>query len=168
MKNEDVLKKIKRKGINPDNLNSEDIKKLIEMNIKGQIENEVFKEFFQEGNITYKTFIEGLNNFVHAHMSSSNKYSEALEYRMRDLIEQAKNADTDAEKERLERAIDSVLDKLKDEAEANRGQTIKIAMIAAGVGTIITGGAIFVATRNPEILKKGVEIIAKESAKQLL
>ncbi|RFB12737.1 hypothetical protein DZB84_18485 [Bacillus sp. HNG] len=168
MENVEFLKKIKKKGIDPENLTSEDIKTLIEMNIKGQFGKEVFKEFLKEANVTYTTFVEGLKNFVNVHKDSSNKYIEALNSRMKDLMEQAKNAKTADEKDRLDKKIDEILDRLKQEADANRSQGQKYALIAGGVATIVAGGAIFLVTRNPEVIKKGAEMIAKETLKQIV
>lgn len=168
METVEFLKKIKKKGVNPENLTSEDIKTLIEMNIKGQFGKEVFKEFLKEANVSYTTFIEGLKNFVDVHKESSNKYIEALNLRIEDLMEQAKNANTADEKEKLDKKIDEILDRLKQEADANRTQGQKYALIAGGVVTILAGGAIFLVTRNPEMIKKGAEMIAKETIKQIV
>ncbi|USK60404.1 hypothetical protein [Peribacillus asahii] len=168
MVNEEFLKKIKKKGIDPQNLTSDDIKSLIEMNIKGQFGKEVFRDFLKETNTTYKSFVEGLGKFIDVHKSSSNKYMEALDFRMKDLMKQAENARTPEDKEKFDRKIDDILNRLKEEAEANRSQGQKYAIIAGGVATILAGGAIFLVTRNPEVLKKGAEMIAKETVKQII
>lgn len=168
METVEFLKKIKKKGVNPENITSEDIKTLIEMNIKGQIGKEVLKEFLKEANVSYTTFVEGLKTFVNVHRESSNKYIEALNSRIEDLMEQAKNANTADEKDKLDKKIDEILDRLKQEADANRTQGQKYALIAGGVVTILAGGAIFLVTRNPEMIKKGAEMIAKETIKQIV
>ncbi|MCM3390611.1 hypothetical protein M3649_21235 [Ureibacillus chungkukjangi] len=167
MENEELLKKIKNKGIDPDNLTSDDIETLIEMNIKGEFEKEVFKDYLKENNITYKIFFEGLGTFVDTHKSSSNKYLELLDYRMKDLIKQAENAKTDEQKEKLDKQIDSILDRLKEEVTANRSHGQNFAWMAGGVAIVLAGSAIFLATRNPEVFKKGVEMIAQETVKQI-
>ncbi|WP_175638329.1 hypothetical protein [Metabacillus schmidteae] len=168
MENEVLLKKIQKKGIDPDHLTNDDIKTLIEMNIQGQIEKEILKEFLKESNITYKTFVEGLKTFIDSHKSSSNKYMEALDYRMKGLMKQAENANTPEDKEKVDKEIDIILDRLKEEVDSNRKHTLKVVMVAGGIGTILAGSAIFIATRNPEVLKKGVEMIAKETVKQIV
>ena len=167
METKELLKKIKKNGINTDNLTSDDVNALIEMNIKGEFGKEVFKEFLKETNTSYKTFLEGLGTFVDTHKSSSNKYLEALDYRMKDLMKQAEIAKTDEQKEALDKKIDSILDDLKEEVNANRLQGIKFAIIAGGIATVLAGSAVFLVTRNPEVLKKGVEMIALETTKQI-
>jgi len=168
MENEEFLKRIKKKGIDPGNLSSDDIKTLIEMSIKGDFGKDIFKEFLKETNTSYKTFIEGLKVFVDTHKSSSNKYIEALDYRMKDLMKQVENAKTEEEKEKIEKKIDTILDRLEKEANENRKQGQKYALIASGVAITLAGSAIFLVTRNPEVVKKGVEMIARETVKQIV
>ena len=168
MENEAFFKKIKKKGIDPDNLTSDDIKTLIEMDIKGQFGKEIFRDYLKESNITYKTFFEGLGTFIDAHKSSSNKYLEMLDYRMKDLMKQAENAKTDEQKEKLDKQIESIIERLKEEVNANRLHGQKFAMIAGGVATVLAGGAILLVTRNPEVLKKGAEMLAQETVKQIV
>ena len=168
MKNEEFLKKINKKRIDPDNLTSEDITTLIEMNLKGEFGKEIFKDYLKEGNITYKTFFDGLGTFVDTHKSSSNKYLELLEYRMKDLMKQAESAKTDEQKEILDNQIDLILDRLKEEVNENRFHGQKFALVAGAVATVFVGGAIYLVTRNSEVLKKGVEMIAQETVKQIV
>lgn len=167
MKNEEVLKKIKENGIDPDNLTSDDIKTLIEMNIKGEFGKDIFKELLKESNTSYKTFIEGLGNFINTHKSSSDKYIEALDWRMKNLAKQAENAKTEQEKEQIDKEIDKILDRIEKEADKNRGHGQKFGLIAGGIATVLAGSAIFLVTRNPEVLKKGAEIVAQETIKQI-
>jgi len=42
------------------------------------------------------------------------------------------------------------------------------ATIAGGVALVLGGGAIFLATRNPDIMKKGLEMVAQETVKQIV
>ncbi|MFB5088372.1 hypothetical protein PGC35_14395 [Psychrobacillus sp. PGGUH221] len=168
MENKKKLNIIKNAGINQNNLTGEDIIKLIELHLTNKIDKEDLKEFLKESNVTYKTFIEGLGVFVDIHKESSNKYIESLDYRLKDLIKQAENAETEELKEKLDKKIDSILNRLKEEADANRTHFQKTLIVTAGLGASVIGGAIFLATRNPELFKKGVEMIAQESIKRIV
>lgn len=168
MTSEKFLEKVKKEGIDTADLTSIDIKTLIEMNLKGQFENEIFRNYLKESNITYKTLIEGLSAFIDTHKPSSNKYLEILDNRINSLMKQAENAKTDEQKERLDYQIDLILDRLKKEVNENRIHSQKLALIAGSMATMIAGGALFLVTRNPEVLKKGTEMIAKETFKQIM
>lgn len=167
MKNEELMKKIRKKGIDPENLTSEDIKTLIEMDIKGQFGKEVFKDYLKESNTAYKTILDGLGSFIDTHVKSSEKYLEVLDYRMKNLMKQSENAKTDEQKEKLDQQIEAILDRLKEEVNENRMQGHKFALIAGSVATVLAGGAVFLVTRNPDVLKKGAEMIAQETVRQI-
>lgn len=167
IENKDTLKKIKKKGIDLSNLQSEDFKTLIEMYIKGQIENENIKDYLKESNVTFKTFFDGLGAFVETHKTSSNKYIETLDDLIKDLRRQAESAETDEQKEKIYQQIDSLLDRIKEEVNANRSYGEKMVMVTGSVALALAGGALYLATRNPEVLKKGVEIIAQETVKKI-
>lgn len=168
MANEEFLKQIKKKGINPDDLTSDDIYTLIELSIKGEFGKEVLKEFIKENNISYKTYVEGLGKFSVIHKASSDKYIEILDFRMKDLSKQAENVKTVEEKEKIDINIDGVLDRFEREANANRDQGRRFALIAGGMATILAGSTIFLVTRNPEVFKKGVAMIAGETVNKLI
>lgn len=167
VENKDILKKLRKKGVNINDLQSEDFEKLIEMNIKGQVDNETIRDFLKESNVAFKIFFDGLGTFIDTHKSSSNQYIETINDYIKDLSSQAENAETDEQKEKIYQKIDSLLDRIKEEVNANRSHGEKLAWMAGSVALTLAGGAIYLATRNPDILKKGVETIAQETVKRI-
>lgn len=163
----ETLKKLKKKGIDLNNLQSEDFKTLIDMYIKGQFENENIRDYLKESNVTFKTFFDGIGAFVETHKTSSNKYIETLDDCIKDLRRQAESAETDEQKEKIYNQIKSLLDKIKEEVNANRSYGEKLVLMTGSVALALAGGALYLATRNPEVLKKGVETIAQETVKRI-
>ena len=80
---------------------------------------------------------------------------------------QAESAETDEQKDKIYQQIDSLLDRIKEEVNANRSYGEKLVLVTGSVALAIAGGAIYLATRNPEVLKKGVETIAQETVKRI-
>jgi hypothetical protein len=80
---------------------------------------------------------------------------------------QAKQTKTLEDEERIWRRIEGVLDRMKEEAEAGRGTMKTVVTIAAGVGVVVLGDAVAIATKNPELMKKGIEMVAKETVKSV-
>ncbi|MBW9235160.1 hypothetical protein JQK62_23675 [Leptospira santarosai] len=63
-----------------------------------------------------------------------------MDYRLKDLMKQAENAETEELKEKLDKKIDSILDRLKEEADANRTHFQKTLIVSAGLGVTVIGG----------------------------
>lgn len=168
MEKDKFEKKLLKKNIDKDNLTDENLQELIKMNAHGEVDKEVFNTFLKEANITYTTFINSLKEYSNSHMDSSNNYTLALSSRLDNLSEQAKNAKTPEDEEKLDAKIDDILNRLKQEAADNRKHSWRTTALIGGVGITVIGGAVFMATRNPEVFKKGLEMIAKETVKQIV
>ncbi|KMJ59379.1 hypothetical protein AB685_00355 [Bacillus sp. LL01] len=168
MEREQLIEKIKNLGMNPDNLTSENINKLIEMQIKGEFGKDVLKEFIKENNTTYKTFVDGIVNLTKIHESASDTYSQTLKWLVEDLRKESEKAITSEEKDRVDKRIDEILNRLQKESADNKEHGLKFGKIVAGVAVVGLGTGIFVFTKNPELLKKGTQLIAQEAVKQVL
>lgn len=168
MEREKLVKKIKDLGMNPDNLSIDDMNKLIEMQIKGEFGKDVFKEFVKENNATYKIFVDGLGNFTKIHESASDTYSQTLKWLVEDLRKESEKATTFEEKERIDKKIDDILNRLQKESKDNKEHGLKFAGLASSVAVIGIGTGLFVFTKNPELLKKGAQMIVQESVKQIV
>jgi hypothetical protein len=168
MEREQLVEKIIDLGMNPNNLTSDNMNKLIEMQIKGEFGKDVFKEFVKENNTTYKTFVDGLGNFTKIHESASDTYSQTLKWLVEDLRKESEKATTIEEKERIDKKIDDILNRLQKESKDNKEHGLKFGALVAGVAVVGLGAGLFVFTKNPELLKKGTQMIAQESVKQIL
>ncbi|WP_062231936.1 hypothetical protein [Fictibacillus sp. FJAT-27399] len=168
MEREQLVEKIIDLGMNPDNLTSDNMNKLIEMQIKGEFGKDVFKEFVKENNTTYKTFVDGLGNITKIHESASDTYSQTLKWLVEDLRKESEKATTFEEKERIDKKIDDILNRLQKESKDNKEHGLKFGRLVAGVAVVGIGAGLFVFTKNPELLKKGTQMIAQKSVKQIV
>ncbi|MEH7254288.1 hypothetical protein V7111_19380 [Neobacillus niacini] len=168
MEREQLVEKIKDLGMNPDNLTSDDMKKLIEMQIKGKFGKDVFKEFVKENNTTYKTFVDGLGNFTKIHESASNTYSQTLRWLVEDLRKESEKATTFEEKERIDKKIDDILNRLQKESKDNKEHGLKFGKLLAGVAIVGLGAVLLVFTKNPALLKKGTQMVAQAFVNQIV
>jgi len=168
MEREQLVEKIKDLGMNPDNLTIDNMNKLIEMQIKGEFGKDVFKEFVKENNTTYKTFVDGLVNITKIHESASDTYLQTLNWLVQDLRKESEKATTFEERERNDKKIDDILDRLQKESKDNKEHGLKFGRLAAGVAVVGIGAGLFVFSKNPELLKKGTQMIAQEAVKQIV
>ncbi|MFJ7677446.1 hypothetical protein ACIQXQ_05280 [Peribacillus sp. NPDC097198] len=169
MDREQLVEKIKDLGMNPDNLTSDNMNKLIEMQIKGEFGKDVFKDFVKENNTTFKTFVEGLDNITKIHEYSSNTYLRTLRWLVEDLRKEAvKENTTYEEKERINKNIVDILNRLEKESKDNKEHGLKFGTLVAGVAVVGIGAGLWVFTKNPELLKKGTQMIVQNTVKQIL
>lgn len=168
MEKDKFEKKLLKKNIDKDNLTEENLQEIIKMKTHGDIDTEVFSTFLKEANITYTTFINSLKEYSNSHMDSSNNYTSALRSRLDDLTEQAKNIKTPEDEEKLDAKIEDILNRLKQESSDNRQHSWRITTFIGGIGVVVIGGAVLMATKNPDVFKKGMEMIAKETVKQIV
>lgn len=168
MEKEQLVEKIIDLGMDPDNLTSDNMNKLIEMQIKGEFGKDVFKEFVKENNTTYKTFIDGLDDITKIHESASDTYSQTLKWLVEDLRKESEKANTIEEKERIDKKIDDILDRLQKESKDNREHGLKFGVLKASVAVVGIGAGLYVSTKNPELLKKGAQMLVQESVKRIL
>lgn len=168
MEKEQLVEKIRDLGMDPDNLTSDNMNELIEMQIKGEFGRDVFKEFVKENNTTYKTFVDGLSNFTKIQESASDTYTQTLKWLVEDLRKESEKATTFEEKERIDKKVDDILNRLQKESKDNKEHGLKFGVLVAGVAALGLGTGLFVITKNPELLKKGAQMIAQESVKQIV
>lgn len=168
MDKDKFAKKLQKKNIDTNNLTEENLQEIIDMRTNGQINNQVFMAFLKEANVTYTTFVNSLDIYLNSHKDSSKDYVSALRSRLDNLMEQVKNAKTPEDEEKIDAKIDKILDRLKQEATDNRQHSLRATAFIGGVGVIVIGGAVFMVTKNPEVFKKGIEMIANETVKQIV
>jgi hypothetical protein len=164
----DINNKLKELGKTPNNLTSEDYYQLLQMQIKGEFGKDVFKEFVKQNNTTYKTFIDGLDKFSKTHNFTNDTLSRVLEWRIKELTKERNKAKTIEEKKDFDTSIEDVLDRLERLADKNRTHKEKIIGIMAGTAIIVAGSGLYLFTKNPALLKKGAEMIGKETLKNLV
>ncbi|MET3697125.1 hypothetical protein SAMN05877753_1054 [Bacillus oleivorans] len=168
MDKDGLFKKINDLGMDNNNLTSEDYYDLLVLHMKGEFGKDVFKEFVKENNTTYKNFIDGLVKLTSVHETASATYLKTLEWLIKDLRKEVENATTLEEKKEIDKKIDAILDRIEKEADKNREHGRTGMLILAGVATLIMGSGIYLFTRNPELLKKGTQMIAQETVKQIV
>lgn len=165
-KYEKLIKKMKDLGMDPNNLSSEDYYELLKMHVQGEFGKEVFKDFIKENNVSYNSFIEGLEKLSQIHQASSSTYTETLNWLIKDLRKEIDKGVTPEERKEIDRKIADILDRLERETDKNRAHGIKLTRILGGSLLGVVGVGAYFITKNPELLKKGTEMIAKETIKQ--
>lgn len=165
MENNKLKKIIRKKKIDSTNINNEDVSNIVDSYIKEDIETEELTKYMKEANVGYQTFIDGIDSFFEKGIYSSNVYTNVLQSLLDDLRVQSKEATTLEEEERVWIKIEKILDRMKDEAERGTGLITNLGKMAVGVSTLVIGGAITIATKNPELLRKGIEMIPKKIGK---
>ncbi|MGI2329129.1 hypothetical protein [Planococcus sp. YIM B11945] len=165
MENSKLTKIIKKKNIDTNNINNEDVSSLVEHYIKDDIGTEELISYMKGANVAFQTFVNGLDSFFEKGNYSSNKYTDVLQSLIDDLRVQSKEAITVEEEERIWIKIDKVLDRMKDEADRRTNIFTNLGVMTATVSAVVIGGAVTVATKNPELLKKGIEMIPKKIGK---
>ncbi|MEE6452548.1 hypothetical protein RAH41_18455 [Gottfriedia acidiceleris] len=136
MEREQLVGKIIDLGMNPDNLTSDNMNKLIEMQIKGEFGKDVFKEFVKENNTTYKIFVDGLCNITKIHESASDTYSKTLKWLVEDLRKESEKVTTFEGIERIDKKIDDILNRLQKESKDNKEHELKLGALVAGVAVV--------------------------------
>jgi hypothetical protein len=74
-----LTKILDKNKIDLKNLNSEDVKTLLEQYIKGEFGKEIFSTYLKEANASLQTLITGLNSFIDKTSYSSKKYTDTLD-----------------------------------------------------------------------------------------
>ncbi|EDZ56991.1 hypothetical protein BCH308197_3674 [Bacillus cereus H3081.97] len=161
----DFIRQLRSLGLDEKNLSSSDLGKLLAMSVKGEFDIEVFKNFLNESNIGLKTLLDGFSNFANLHKFSSDEYILTLKMLIIDFKEQAKNSKTKEERDEYLDRLFILVDKMKEETNANREHGTNFALAAAGVAVAAAGAAVFLVTRNPEVLKKGTTMFVKHALK---
>lgn len=161
----DFIRQLRSMGFDEKNLSSSDLAKLFAMSVKGEFDKEVFKDFLRESNITFTKLMDGLDNFANIHKFSSDEYVLTLKMLITDLKEEAKNATTPEEKEQCFNKVLVLLDRFEKEVDNNREHGKNLALAATGAAVMVAGAAMFLVTRNPEVLKKGTAMIVKHGFK---
>lgn len=165
MENIKLAKIIKKKKINTNSINNEDVSVLVEHYLKDDIETEELTSYMKEANVGYETFINGLDSIFEKGYRSSNKYTDVLQSLIEDLRVQSKESKTVEEEIRIWINIEKILDRMKDESEREVGLITNLGGIAAGVGLSIIGGAVAIAANNPDLLKKGISMLPTKLGK---
>ncbi|WP_377863347.1 hypothetical protein [Bacillus sp. R86525] len=162
----EIIRLLKSKGIDPKNLSSNDIKTLLEMNIKQEFGSKVFKTFLEESNVTFKILIDGLTKLFEQSKFASVQYLNTLDWLIKDIQEQINKAPTLEEKRDGQKRLDKFLNDYVKEVENNRQYGKTLAVVAGGVATVCVGAGIFMVTRNSTVLTKGTKLIAKAALRK--
>lgn len=165
MENSKLKKIIRKKKIDANNINNEDVSTLVDFYIKDDMATEELTTFMKEANVGYETFLDGLESIFEKGYRSSNKYTDVLQSLVDDLRVQSKEAKTVEEENRIWINIEKILDRMKEEAERGTSLITNLGGIAAGVGLTVIGGAVAIAAKNPELLKKGIDMIPTKIGK---
>lgn len=159
MENNKLAKLMRKKKIDINDFDSEDMSTLLGHYLKDGFSTEELTAYLKEANLGYEAFINGLDSFIEKGNYSSKKYTDALQSLVDDLRVRIKEAKTVEEDERIWVNINNLLDRMKEEADRETDLINNLSKIAAGVGVIVIGGAVAIATKNPDLLKKGIEMI---------
>lgn len=161
------LKELKGK-INNDgrNFTDEDMSSILEDYVKDDLDKEELTSFMKGANVTYQIFMNGIDRFFEESNYSSKKYTDGLQSLLDGLKEQINDVHiTEEENERIWRNIDKVLDRMKEEAIRQNDLGKEYSFLGLGVAGLAIAGAITVVTKNPEMLKKGIEMIQTKTSK---
>lgn len=153
-------------NIDKDNLKDEDVSSLLEYYINDDLDKEELTSYMKGANITFRIFINGIDRFFEKSNYSSQKYTDGLQSLLDVLRERINDGNVPVEEdERIWRNIDKVLDRMKEEAIRQNDLGKDYSLLGLGVGSIAIVGAIALVTKNPEMLKKGIEMIQKKTNK---
>ncbi|MEH7464753.1 hypothetical protein V7166_22710 [Bacillus thuringiensis] len=161
----DFVRQLGSMGFDEKNLSSSDLAKLLALSVKGEFDTKVLKNFLNESNVGLKTMIDGFNNFANVHKSSSDEYISTLKMLIDDFKEQAKNSKTQEERDKYLDRLFILVDKMKEEVNDNREHGKNFALAATGVAVAVASAAVFLVTRNSEVLKKGTTMFVKNALK---
>ena len=140
---------------------------MFEKFLNDDIDKEMMRDYLEQHAGYYDTLMQGIKTFSQQHLSSSDKYIDAISSQLLELNKLQQHDLSAEERIHLHNKSDELLDRMKNEADKNRNHAIQITAIAAGAFAAIGGGAIYLATRNPDLLKKGIETIAQETTKRI-
>lgn len=152
---------------NANDLSPLQVREMFDKFTKGEIDREMMKNYLEEHVHLFDTLVDGVKSFSNSHEKSSHDYIENIG---KQIIELQKFLETNRpidEVIKINREINDLLERLKEETNANRNHAVRFATLAAGVFCVIGGGAVFIANKNPELLKKGIETVAESTTKRL-
>lgn len=154
------------KGIdNPEKPNSKQMKDIISLYLQNEMTTEQFKLYFQLADPAVKSVMHGLTECITNNKSISQKVIELIQLTISHLNDQIKFAETIEERREIRKEIEKCIIHAREEAKRNSDDTNRLYLIGAGAGIVLIGVGVAVFTKNQEVLKKGMKMVAEGAVK---
>lgn len=162
----DLIELIRSMGVNkPDNPDSEDIQKIIQLYFKNELTSEQFKAYFNAVDPAVRHVMDGLKACINSDKEVTSKVIDLIEKVIKMFDEQIKNATTLEERREIREQIRELLTQAREEADKHRSNNTGTLLIAGGIATVVLGIGLAVFMRKPKLLKKGVEMVSEGVSK---
>ncbi|MFB5088318.1 hypothetical protein PGC35_14125 [Psychrobacillus sp. PGGUH221] len=155
-----IIDFLKDKGVkNPENPKVDDMIKIFEILSEGKDEfnKDIFKEYSKTVNPSVQSVIDGMKSFAKEHVSK--EYINSINKVIDQLNKEYEKAKTEEEKDKIYDQIERLLDRIKAEAHEQREWIKTLGKYGLGGAVILGGIGIAIATRNTEVLKKGLQVL---------
>lgn len=155
-----IIAFLKDKGVNnPENPNPDDMSKILDIlsESNNEFKKDIFKEYFKTVNPSVQSVIDGIKSLAKEHVSK--EYINSINKVIDQLNKEYEKAETEEEKDNIYYKIEKLLDRIKAETHEQREWLKTLGKYGLGGAVILGGIGIAIATRNTEVLKKGLQVI---------